>query len=123
MKKKVVNIPHPQRKRVKTAVASKGQILIPQGTVPKPQDQSRPYVGPLTRSKSRDMMGMIVPESSSLNSARLDDYLQWNPLYDDPVSQTQENDCIASQGTKLHEGLESMQVMMTGSSNTEDQLP
>ncbi|CAL2227449.1 unnamed protein product [Prunus armeniaca] len=123
MKKKVVNIPHPQRKRVKTVVASKGQILIPQGAVPKPQDQSRSYVGPVTRSKSRDMMGMIVPESSSLNSARLDDYLQWNPLYDDPVSQTQENDYIASQGTKLHEGLESMQVMMTGSSNTEDQLP
>ncbi|CAB4319825.1 unnamed protein product [Prunus armeniaca] len=123
MKKKVVNIPHPQRKRVKTVVASKGQILIPQGAVPKPQDQSRSYVGPLTRYKSRDMMGMIVPELSSLNSARLDDYLQWNPLYDDPVSQTQENDCIASQGTKLHEGVESMQVMMTGSSNTEDQLP
>ncbi|KAI5323357.1 hypothetical protein L3X38_032429 [Prunus dulcis] len=67
--------------------------------------------------------GMIIPELSSLNSTRLDDCLQWNPLYDDPISQTPENDCIASQGAKLHEGVESMQVMMTGTSNIEDQLP
>ncbi|CAL8989853.1 unnamed protein product [Prunus brigantina] len=126
MKKKVVNIPHPQRKlvkRVKITDASRDQILIPQGAVSKSQDQLRSYVGPLTRSKSRDMMGMIMPKLSSLNSTRLDDCLQWNPLYDDPVSQTQENDCIASQMAKLHEGMESMQVMMTGTSNTEDQLP
>ncbi|KAI5338768.1 hypothetical protein L3X38_018040 [Prunus dulcis] len=120
MKKKVVNIPHPQRKlvkKVKTTDVSRYQIPVSQGAVPKPQDHSRTYVGPLTRSKSRDMMGMIIPELSSLNSTRLDDCLQWNPLYDDPVSQTQ------SQGAKLHKGVESMQAMMTGTSNIEDQLP
>ncbi|CAL9017106.1 unnamed protein product [Prunus brigantina] len=126
MEKKVVNIPHPQRKhvqKVKTTDASRDQNPVSQGVVPKPQEQSRSYMGPLTRSKSRDMMGMTIPELSAPNSTRLDDYLQWNPLYDDPVSQTQENDCVASQGAKLHGGVESMQVMMTGTSNTEDQLP
>ncbi|CAL8999688.1 unnamed protein product [Prunus brigantina] len=88
--------------------------------VSKPQDQSRTYMGPLTCSKSRDMIGMIISELSALNSTHLDDYLLWNPLYDDPVLQTQENDGIVSQGTKLHEGVESMQVMMTGTSNNED---
>ncbi|CAB4308896.1 unnamed protein product [Prunus armeniaca] len=91
MKKKVVNIPHPQRKnvkRVKTIDVSRDQILVSQGAVPKPQDQSRTYMGPLTRSKSRDMMGTVIPELSSLNSTCLDDYLLWNPLYDDPILQT-----------------------------------
>ncbi|CAB4282676.1 unnamed protein product [Prunus armeniaca] len=66
---------------------------------------------------------MIIPELSTLNSTCLVDYLLWNPLYDDLVLQTQENDDIVSQGTKLHDGVENMQVMMTGTSNTEDQLP
>jgi len=67
------------------------------------------------------MLGMIIPELSALNSTRLDKYLLYNPLYDDPVSQImQENDCIVSEEGKLHEGVESMQVMMTGTSNTEE---
>ncbi|CAB4268809.1 unnamed protein product [Prunus armeniaca] len=126
MKRNVVNIPHPQRKLVqelKTIDALRNQIPISQGALPKPQDQSRSYMGPLTCSKSRDILGMIILELSALNSTRLDKYLIWNPLYDDPVSQTQENDYIISQGAKLIVGVESMQVMMIGTSNTEDQLP
>ncbi|KAI5344524.1 hypothetical protein L3X38_012401 [Prunus dulcis] len=44
MKKKVVNIPHPQRKcvkKVKITDVSRDQIPVSQGGVPKPQDQSR----------------------------------------------------------------------------------
>ncbi|KAL6293862.1 hypothetical protein ACE6H2_002004 [Prunus campanulata] len=55
MKRKVVKIPHPQRKLVqkaKTIDALRNQIPISQVAVPKPQDQSRSYMGPLTHSKS-----------------------------------------------------------------------
>ncbi|CAB4263271.1 unnamed protein product [Prunus armeniaca] len=68
------------------------------------------------------MMGMIIPKLSPINSIHLDNYLLRNPLYDDPVSQTQENDYIVSQEAKLHERVESMQVMMIDTFNIEDQL-
>ncbi|KAL6284692.1 hypothetical protein ACE6H2_015621 [Prunus campanulata] len=97
MKRKVVNIPHPQRKLVLHRSIDPFQILRHDG----------------------DAYSRVI--RSTLN--RMDNYLLWNPLYDDPISQSQENDYIASQGAKLHEGVESMQIMMTGTSNTEDQLP
>ncbi|CAB4313264.1 unnamed protein product [Prunus armeniaca] len=69
------------------------------------------------------MIGMIIPKLSALNSTCLDDYLLWNPLYDNPVLQTQENDDIVSQETKLHDRVENMQIIMTDTSNNKDQLP